>query len=163
MVELLDSRCFLTAYLSNKEGHLSCIKMNSIYALKWTKPYKNILFSNSQNDIMGIYYNQKMNDQKVSFYYVSNNNKWSPQKTLHSKEWSAFFLENCISHIEPLQCIWVVMLVPQDNIYKSAKRVTVDFLLEGPPNSPLDQYHHILLCVLTPRKRYNEMSLGMLK
>jgi len=76
------------AYLSGKEGGLShSITHDEFnYAMKWTEPYKTILFS-EQNDF-GIYCHQKkVNDQKVSFYYVSNDKTIVPIRSNDTDDW----------------------------------------------------------------------------
>jgi len=87
-------------YLSGKEGGLSqSITHDEFnYAMKRIEPYKTILFS-EQNDL-GIYCHQKkVNNRKVSFYYVSHDETIVPIRSNDIDDWKDFLKNNRISHI----------------------------------------------------------------
>jgi len=86
-------------YLSGKEGGLSqSITHDEFnYAMKRIEPYKTILFS-ERNDL-GIYCHQKkVNNRKVSFYYVSHDETIVPIRSNDIDDWKDFLKNNRISH-----------------------------------------------------------------
>jgi len=83
--------------------------------------YIMILTFDKKNDFGVYYHNKYVNNQKVSFYYVSRNNDVSPERPTDKDVWLKYFNENRIVRstrkraYEPSQQIRAVTPVPPDD------------------------------------------------